>query len=71
MTLCFNVGISDNLTLFLLQNNAEFAIRGGILAVNCSGVSISGFSLIISVGIFIGIFLVCVIVPMIGTIDAF
>ena len=22
-----NVGISDNLTLFLLQNNAEFAIR--------------------------------------------
>jgi hypothetical protein len=45
----FNVGISDNLTLFFLQNDAEFAIRGGILAIDCSGVSISGFSLIISV----------------------
>jgi hypothetical protein len=38
MTPSFSVGISDNLTLFLLQNNAEFAISGGILAVNCSGV---------------------------------
>ena len=49
MTPSLNVGISANLTLFLLQNNGEVAIRGGILAVNCSGVSISGLSLINSV----------------------
>ena len=71
MTPSFNVGLSDNLTLFPWQNNAQVAIRGGILAVNCSVVSISGFSLINSVVILIGVFLNCVIVPMIGTLDAF